>query len=425
MTEQDATGQTIIIVRRNGFDEGEKPHGGVWKIAYADFMTAMMAFFLVMWLINATSESTRTGVANYFNPIKLSEGTQLPRKGLMDPELAEAGAKDKAGKEDPGPTPDPDNRHPAENGLKSPAETAGGADFSGEALFRDPYAVLAAIGAGASGTSEGLGPMPGRDQPAWAGRESYRDPFYPSGQSSPARPPARTSSPPGASNLPEAAGAPAKPASEPPTGTNHDRQGAGETTPTEKPPETAAGARAAGDVLRRAAMNGPENHAGAGTGAADGPNGAATDAEQLLSRLIDGTSERPMPGITVTRGDKGMLISLSDQADFGMFAIGSAKPLPQTVTIMARIATVLEEMPGDVIIRGHTDARPFRPGTSDNWRLSAARAYMACQMLIRGGLNAARVIRLEAHADHDLKLPENPEAAENRRIEILVRKVPS
>ena len=43
-------------------------HGGAWKVAYADFVTAMMAFFLLMWLLGATSEKQRKGIADYFSP---------------------------------------------------------------------------------------------------------------------------------------------------------------------------------------------------------------------------------------------------------------------------------------------------------------------------------------------------------------------
>ena len=43
-------------------------HGGAWKVAYADFVTAMMAFFLLMWLLNATTEKQRQGLADYFDP---------------------------------------------------------------------------------------------------------------------------------------------------------------------------------------------------------------------------------------------------------------------------------------------------------------------------------------------------------------------
>ncbi len=60
----------IIIVKRHGGALEEGHHGGAWKIAYADFVTAMMAFFLVMWLVSA-NDKTRSVVARYFNPVQL------------------------------------------------------------------------------------------------------------------------------------------------------------------------------------------------------------------------------------------------------------------------------------------------------------------------------------------------------------------
>lgn len=52
-------------------------HGGAWKVAYADFVTAMMAFFLLLWLLGATTEKQRKGLADYFTPtlVKLKEGS--------------------------------------------------------------------------------------------------------------------------------------------------------------------------------------------------------------------------------------------------------------------------------------------------------------------------------------------------------------
>ena len=63
--------QPIIIKRvKKG---GHAAHGGAWKIAYADFVTAMMAFFLMMWLIGSTTEGDRKGIADYFStPLKLT-----------------------------------------------------------------------------------------------------------------------------------------------------------------------------------------------------------------------------------------------------------------------------------------------------------------------------------------------------------------
>lgn len=56
-----------IIIKRKKVIEGGH-HGGAWKVAYADFVTAMMAFFLLMWLLGATTEKQRKGIADYFNP---------------------------------------------------------------------------------------------------------------------------------------------------------------------------------------------------------------------------------------------------------------------------------------------------------------------------------------------------------------------
>ncbi len=63
--------QPIIIKRvKKG---GHAVHGGAWKIAYADFVTAMMAFFLLMWLLGSTTEGDKKGIADFFNsPLKVS-----------------------------------------------------------------------------------------------------------------------------------------------------------------------------------------------------------------------------------------------------------------------------------------------------------------------------------------------------------------
>ncbi|WP_374420756.1 flagellar motor protein MotB [Novosphingobium arvoryzae] len=65
-----------IIVKKVTVVEGGH-HGGAWKVAYADFVTAMMAFFLLLWLLGATTEKQRKGLADYFTPtlVKLKEGS--------------------------------------------------------------------------------------------------------------------------------------------------------------------------------------------------------------------------------------------------------------------------------------------------------------------------------------------------------------
>jgi len=84
--------QRPIIIKRKKAGHGGA-HGGAWKIAYADFVTAMMAFFLLMWLLGSTSKATLEGISEYFkNPMKVSnrggegagDATSVIRGGGLD-----------------------------------------------------------------------------------------------------------------------------------------------------------------------------------------------------------------------------------------------------------------------------------------------------------------------------------------------------
>ena len=79
-----AKGRGTVVIRKEEVVEGGH-HGGAWKVAYADFVTAMMAFFLLMWLLNATTEDQRKGLADYFSPTNVlshnSSGSGKPFGG--------------------------------------------------------------------------------------------------------------------------------------------------------------------------------------------------------------------------------------------------------------------------------------------------------------------------------------------------------
>jgi chemotaxis protein MotB len=87
-----ATNQRPIIIKKIKKVVGGGHHGGAWKVAYADFVTAMMAFFLLMWLINTTSPEQRRGIAEFFAPASVSrvssgaggllEGTSFAEEGV-------------------------------------------------------------------------------------------------------------------------------------------------------------------------------------------------------------------------------------------------------------------------------------------------------------------------------------------------------
>ena len=68
MVDPKSANTQPIIIKRKKVVKADGHHGGAWKVAYADFVTAMMAFFLLMWLLNATTEEQRKGIADYFNP---------------------------------------------------------------------------------------------------------------------------------------------------------------------------------------------------------------------------------------------------------------------------------------------------------------------------------------------------------------------
>jgi chemotaxis protein MotB len=76
----------IIIVRRRKKKGPRVHHGGAWKVAYADFVTAMMAFFLVMWLVTAVSKEQRAAIFDYFKNPSMEPGKSTkPAPGQMGP----------------------------------------------------------------------------------------------------------------------------------------------------------------------------------------------------------------------------------------------------------------------------------------------------------------------------------------------------
>ncbi|SDD47794.1 chemotaxis protein MotB [Paracoccus isoporae] len=80
-------GNSVVLIRRVQPAQEPAHHGGAWKVAYADFVTAMMAFFLLMWLLDATTEKQREGLADYFNPtvVRQSSGSEGGDRGRGEP----------------------------------------------------------------------------------------------------------------------------------------------------------------------------------------------------------------------------------------------------------------------------------------------------------------------------------------------------
>ena len=448
--------QEIIIIKRGG--EGEEGHhGGAWKIAFADFMTAMMALFLVLWLINAANEETKKAVASYFNPVKLVDRNRSV-KGLHDAEgiqeMEVEVTNDKY----------PEKKEP----VTDPGDQQSRTDTQ---FFADPFAALDEIATpkapGELSHLEEEGGRNGNDAiNDAAGGEAFMDPFSPNFWNEEVRPSNNNRQLAGrsetegrnkvtdaeeimASVQERAAGkmeagemaAGEQAGGEAGIAAGEKKAGTGDVATAGAPPapmETAAigeniqdVAEQSGETVLPEAIE-QEVAAYREKAAAEAKKTAFVKAaaEDLRSRIAEKLDEAFADGsglageLSVTASGDEVLISLTDAFDISMYEIGSAVPSRDLVIALEKIGGVLAEQPGGVRIHGHTDARPFKSKDYDNWRLSAARAQSAYYMLLRGGLDETRVHEISGFADRQLLDPENPLSHKNRRIEVLVE-VPS
>jgi chemotaxis protein MotB len=271
--------QPIIIVKKIvGGDHGGH-HGGAWKIAYADFITAMMAFFLLLWLVGATDEQQRQGLADYFTPT------------LVEFKQNSAGS----------------------NGI-----------LSGESIIgRDNYPNRAAQ----TGSRSMVIPrdMTGGEREGNAARMQEMERF----------------------------------------------------------------GQLRAEILRR------------------------IEADPQLRRLRD--------HISFTQSDQGLRIDLVDEADFSMFEVGTDRLRPEAQRLVREVALVIAQSPNQIVVRGHTDSRPFARGqTMNNWLLSTARAETTRTALERSGLPLGRFDRIEGVADREPYIASDRMDPRNRRISITL-----
>lgn len=253
-------------------------HGGAWKVAYADFVTAMMAFFLLMWLLGATTEKQRKALADYFAPTIVQTKT------------------DSAGS----------------TGL-----------FGGDSLVSvDKYP----HGPGQTGTRSMTIPRDATGGPREAsGREHNRKTFQ----------------------------------------------------------------RLASALMRE------------------------VQAKGEIRRLAS--------NIRFTETREGLRIDVVDDADFSMFVVGTNQLTPDATQLFGQIATMVAELPNQVMVRGHTDSSPWsaKSGTN-NWRLSVERAEVTRQYLEFRGVSSNRFARIEGVADREPYVPSNRFDPRNRRISITL-----
>jgi len=366
-SDRKGSGRAGVIIRKYEVVEANH-HGGAWKVAYADFVTAMMAFFLLMWLLNATTEDQRKGLADYFSPNNLlshaSSGTGQPFGGHT---AFDSGAM----VSDRGSVQVLEGKRPVVTDPDDSATNvpANAADDAPTGAAQNDDASAGALGAA---TAQQKAPDVARAMaPAAA-------------------------SPSAASAVDAAAVAARQTPDTHNAGATATASGSGKyRTPTsaeikaEREREEKAAFAQAARQIRQAVAEDP----------------ALADLAKQLA--IDMTPE-------------GLRIQIMDRDKVPMFATGSATPNERARLLLQKVVPVLQRLPQPISIAGYTDAAPFPGPDRTNWELSAERANATRRLLVDAGLPQNRVQSVTGHADRDPLVPSDPLAAANRRIAIVV-----
>lgn len=262
-----------IIIKRVKKNKGGGAHGGSWKVAYADFVTAMMAFFLLLWLLSMVSEDKKASLSEYFQKYSIF----------------------------------------SESGIS--AITAKNAKIT------DPKFL----------------------------NESKEDSFKTSSMALRGKK-------------------------------------AGELSHKKKQEIDARDEESVKKI--RASVD--EKMAGV--------------RDQILVDVIEG----------------GVRIQIIDTEGSIMFHLGSAQPTAKAKEILKLVSANLKEMPGRIVVEGHTDSAPFKGGQITNWELSTSRASAARKELEENGIEPGRIARVVGYADTELLIPLEPRDPRNRRISIII-----
>jgi chemotaxis protein MotB len=172
-----------------------------------------------------------------------------------------------------------------------------------------------------------------------------------------------------------------------------------------------------------------------GKGMSDAPKPSAQQAaeieRQALERSVEHIRARldSIPEFKTLRNQiefsitsEGLRVDLVETAGSSFFDSGSTVPRPETERILGVIAREIGGLDNAVIIEGHTDSRAYTNSDKyTNWELSADRANAARRAMERQGLKPSQVQAVRGHADRELKIPNDPLDARNRRVSVVVK----
>ncbi|HTS66337.1 MAG TPA: flagellar motor protein MotB [Candidatus Acidoferrales bacterium] len=142
--------------------------------------------------------------------------------------------------------------------------------------------------------------------------------------------------------------------------------------------------------------------------------------QQALTTVPNFRSLKDHVEITITAD--GLRIELLETEAGMFFESGRALPTEAGAELLTRLAEELGKLPNSLLIEGHTDAKPFAASQSySNWELSSDRANAARRLMETRGVRSEQVGQVRGYAERQLRHPEDPKAASNRRISVIVQ----
>jgi len=404
----------LIFIKRVKKAHHDEGHGGAWKIAYADFVTAMMAFFLLMWLLNSTTEAQRTAISNYFAPASVSQemsgaggvlgGRTIDSSGAMvsqhnSPRIllgnpspilgnAKEESEDMAGSFTQKGTVDSHNYEDASGSHMGPLSAHDQAQGDGAYLGNVDKKTAEdskseALGAGSApkhlgpGEGEGVSPVKG-DKQGFDARQGPHD------------------------------------------NTEFD------PTIAHGDQQSLANQGVAAEAVRQRDKRMPQGL----TADQEAPyrrhiaeEKRFSTAEQALKQALanDPILKKYDKNFKIDSSSAGLRIQMVDDEKNAMFPLGSADMIEITSQLLAKVAAMVAPMSNKIVIAGHTDAIPYRAGSGyGNWELSTDRAHAARRALVEAGVPEDRIVNVSGKAATDPLIKADPKAAGNRRISILL-----
>jgi chemotaxis protein MotB len=377
MSEEHNTRHIIKRIKKHG----NKHHGGSWKLAYADFVTAMMAFFLLMWLLSMLNKYQLEGIAKYFQkPLK----EVFHRQDMI--------AKDSL-------------RKPETLGPSSQINQGSQRKPEGQ-LFKAQQTIQKDNNIPTGSTAE---PNPEKKPSSQVYNEPAKDPKEASAATVAAQAEAQQST--------TEAGKPVG------------KETAQETN-KESAKETKDNAK---DASKNAAASNTtatdQKQSGAGVKSAANNNTqtmTVSDLEKMKAFLDDKLNNDPHLSqyknqLNFKMTSDGLKIEMRDLQNKAMFSTGKTDFQKYAKPLMTWLSNLLNTFPNRVVIIGHTDSTPYKGKKNySNWELSADRANATRRALIDNGMDEKKVMRVIGVADTSGIENKKGEDAANRRIEIIV-----